>query len=154
MLIEEYWQSSSPPKLGTAMESSATKLWWAITLSIYSHSCFCWNSKCLMKYIFSDQVIKGGCKEDDIKFNSSWDMLEEADVLLWRRWCFFVVYATSKTIPLGMEYQIIPSQTPLLRHEKKFILHSIIYLCPIFIRHLSQAKHPYFGPQHPSNGYP
>jgi hypothetical protein len=47
------------------------------------------------------------------------------DVLLWRRRCFFVLYATSKTNPLGVEYQIIPSQTPLLGHEKKSILHSI-----------------------------
>jgi hypothetical protein len=28
------------------------------------------------------------------------------------------LYATSETNPLGVEYQIIPSQTPLLGHEK------------------------------------
>ena len=48
-------------------------------------------------------------------------------VLLWWRRCFFVLYATSKTNPLGVEYRIIPSQTPYLAWAREKI-HPVFHI--------------------------
>ena len=64
-------------------------------------------------------------------------------VLLWWRRCFFVLYATSKQIPWAWNIELFHPKHPCLGTRKN--PSCVPYFC-----HSSQAKHPYFGPQHPS----